>query len=75
MAAKASAAQNAASANFKKRHYDVKTIQMPKGTLEQLSVIAADAGVSVNRYILEAVEARSGLKMTLDGELPKKKLD
>ena len=64
------ASQNKCEAAYKKRNYDVKTVQMPKGALEQLAQIAAAAGVSVNRYILEAVEARSGLKLTLDGELP-----
>lgn len=65
--------QNRADAAFKKRHYDVKTVQMPKGALEQLKAIADAAGESVNTYILKAVEQRSGLKLTLDGVLPWKK--
>ena len=71
--AKASEAQIRANQTYMKRAYDTKILQMPKGTLEQLNVKAAEAGVSVNRYILEAVEQRSGLHLTLDGEFKTKK--
>lgn len=65
-----SASQNRAEAAYKKRNYDVKTIQMPKGSLDVLKQLADAEGISVNRYIMEAVEQRSGLKFTLEGELP-----
>lgn len=59
-----------AATNYKRRVYDRMLITMPKGTREQLKAVADAAGVSVNRYILESVEARSGLKLTLDNALP-----
>ena len=62
--------RDAASWAYKQRAYDRLNVQMPKGTREQLREVAKAAGVSVNRYILEAVEARSGLKLTLDNALP-----
>ena len=66
--AKTSAARIRANAAYNKRKYDAKTINMPKGAAAELAKLAAAEGVSVNRYILEAVEQRSGLKLTLDGE-------
>jgi predicted HicB family RNase H-like nuclease len=51
-------------------HYDMMSFRLPKGAKEQLKSCAAAAGVSVSRYILEAVEQRSGLKLTLDNALP-----
>jgi len=68
-------AQRKAEAKYKKRAYDMKLIQMPKGSLAILAELAAEQGVTVNRYILEAVEARSGRKFTLDGVFPEKKAD
>lgn len=62
--------KDAANAAYKQRAYDRVLLQVPKGTREQLRKVAEAAGVSVNRYILEAVEARSGLKLTLDNALP-----
>lgn len=62
--------RDAANWAYKQRSYDHLHIQIPKGTREQLREVAEAAGVSVNRYILEAVEARSGLKLTLDNALP-----
>lgn len=66
-------AQQKAELAYRKRKYDSKSLQMPKGTLEQLKALADAEGVSVSRYILEAVEMRSGLKLTLDGEFKTKK--
>ena len=66
--AKASAAKVAANRRYDVKAYDKKMIVLPKGSLEQLKEKAAADGVSLNRYILEAVEAKSGLKLTLDGE-------
>ena len=71
--AKASAARIKANRTYNLKAYDRKEVNFPKGTLEQLKQAAAAAGVSVNRYILEAVEARSGIKLTLDGDFPPKR--
>ena len=71
--AKASEAKIRANKAYMKRAYDTKIIQMPKGALEQINEKAAAEGISVNRYILEAVEQRSGLHLTLDGEFKTKK--
>lgn len=65
--------QNSASdakQRYNAKSYDSILTTFPKGTREKLKALAAAEGISVNRYILEAVEARSGLKLTLDGELP-----
>lgn len=62
--------KDAANAAYKQRAYDRILVQMPKGTREKLKAVSDAAGMSVNRYILEAVEARSGLKLTLDNALP-----
>ena len=71
--ANASKAKIRANATHARRAYDAKTIYMPKGALADLNKAAAAAGASVNKYILEAVEQRSGLKLTLDGEFFKGK--
>lgn len=71
--AKASAAKVAANKRYNEKKYDARTVFFPKGAVEQIKALAAADGVSVNRYILEAVEARSGIKLTLDGEFPPKK--
>lgn len=55
---------------YTKRNYDRVLVKMRMGSLDRLKELAAAAGVSVNRYILEAVEARSGDKFTLDNTLP-----
>ena len=62
--------QSKATSKYKNKNYDKKLLLFPRGTLDQLTAMASAEGVSVNRYILEALEARSGLKLTLDGELP-----
>lgn len=51
-------------------HYYRIAVQFPIEQRDALKAAAAEAGVSINRYILEAVEARSGLKLTLDNALP-----
>lgn len=62
--------QSAAKIRFDKENYDSILTKWPKGAREKLKTLAAAEGISVNRYILEAVEARSGLKLTLDNALP-----
>ena len=71
--ANASEARIKANRKYMEKAYDRKMVYFPAGMLEQLNGAAAAAGVSLNRYILEAVEARSGLKLTLDGEFQSKK--
>ena len=66
--AKISNARMRANRKYDKKAYDKKLILIPKGTLEQLKEKATADGVSLNRYILEALEARSGLKLVLDGD-------
>ena len=58
------------TAEWHKKNYDAIIVSVQRGAKEQLKALAQDAGVSLNRYILEAVEARSGLKLTLDNALP-----
>ena len=72
--AKASAAKVAANRRYDEKTYDRKLIIVPKGTLEQLKTAAEAEGVSLNRYILEALEEKSGLKLTLDGDFPAKRI-
>lgn len=68
-------AQRRADAKYQRKAHDSKLIKMRRGMMEQLQALADAEGVSLNRYILEAVEARSGLKLTLDGEFKTKKSD
>lgn len=56
---------------YKKRKYDRIELVVAQGVKDQLRQLAAAAGVSVNRYILEAVEARAGVPVTLGEELEK----
>ena len=55
---------------YSAEHYYRIGVQFPVEQRDALKAAAAEAGVSINRYILEAVEARSGLKLTLDNALP-----
>ena len=73
MAEKASAAKVAANHRYNRKSYDTLLLVMPKGAREQIKQKAAADGISVNRYILEALEARSGLQLVLDGDFPAKK--
>lgn len=62
-----------ANRKYMEKAYDRKLVYFPAGMMEQIKALADADGMSVNRYILEAVEARSGLNLTLDGEFPPKK--
>ena len=55
---------------YKRKNYDTYLLQMQKGAREQIKAAAAAEGETINRYILKAVEQRSGLKLTLDTALP-----
>lgn len=55
---------------YKRKNYDTYLLQMQKGAREQIKAAAAAEGETLNRYILKAVEQRSGLKLTLDNALP-----
>lgn len=64
-----------ANARCAKKAYDQILVRFPKGASETLKALAAADGQSVNRYILEAVERRSGQKFALNksitgGEAP-----
>lgn len=59
-----------ANNRFDAKNYDRISVIIPKGAKDLLKEKAAAEGLSVNRYILEAVEQRSGLKLSLDGVLP-----
>lgn len=65
--------QSQATNDYARRHYDSILLTMPKGAKDQIRALADEQGISVNRYIVEAVESRSGLKLTLDGEFRGKK--
>ena len=53
-----------------KKNYDRVSVVIPAGCRDRLRQLAEAAGVSVNRYILEAVEARAGVPLTLGDDLP-----
>lgn len=55
---------------YARRNYDSLLLSMPKGAKALLKAKADEEGVSVSRYILESVEQRSGLILTLDKGLP-----
>lgn len=59
-----------ANNRFDAKNYDRISVIIPKGAKDLLKEKAAAEGLSVNRYIIEAVEQRSGLKLSLDGVLP-----
>ena len=52
--------------NYVARNYERISVVIPKGTKDQLKQAADRDGQSLNRYILECVERRSGLDLTLD---------
>lgn len=62
--------QSRAITAYDKENYDRIIVKIKAGEKEKLKALAAAAGESLNRYILEAVEQRSGLKLTLDNALP-----
>ena len=55
---------------YTKRNYDRVSMMIPKGALDKIKELAQAENKSINRYILEAVEQKSGLKLTLDNALP-----
>lgn len=69
----ASEAKIRANNAYMKRNYDKLLIAIPKGKKEQLKAAAEAEGKNLTRYILEAVEKKSGLHLTLDGEFKTKK--
>ena len=71
--AKASRAKVDANRRYQVKNYDSKVLTLPKGAIDELKKLAEAEGESLNRYILEAIEQRSGLKLTLDGELKNSK--
>ncbi len=50
--------------------YDRILLKVRKGLKGELKKLADADGVSLNRYILTALEEKSGLKLTLDNALP-----
>lgn len=71
--AKASRAKVEANRRYQVKTYDSKVLTLPKGAIDELKKLAEAEGESLNRYILEAIEQRSGLKLTLDGEFKNSK--
>lgn len=59
-----------ASNDYNRKNYDSFLVTVPKGMREQLKTLAAENGQSLNRFILECVEEKTGLKLTLDNALP-----
>ena len=55
-----------ANARYAKKAYDQILVRFPKGASETLKALAAAEGESVNRYILVAVEQRSGKEFALN---------
>ena len=55
-----------AIAEYNKNNYDRLAVVVPKGSAEQIKAAAASENKSTNRYILEALEAKSGLRLAMD---------
>ena len=55
---------------YAKNNYDRISVMIPKGMRDEIKKLAAAEGKSINRYAMEALEAKSGLKLTLDNVLP-----
>lgn len=55
---------------YKSENYARVDVTIPRNKKPELKALADAAGVSLNRYILQAVEKASGLSLTLDNELP-----
>lgn len=55
---------------YKSENYARVDVTIPRNKKPELKALADAAGVSLNRYILQAVEKVSGLSLTLDNELP-----
>ena len=55
---------------YKSENYARVDVTIPRDKKPELKALSDAAGVSLNRYILQAVEKVSGLSLTLDNELP-----
>lgn len=55
-----------ANARYAKKAYDQILVRFPKGASETLKALATAEGESVNRYILVAIEQRSGKEFALN---------
>lgn len=55
-----------AIAKYNKNNYDRLAVVVPKGGAEQIKAAATSENKSTNRYILEALEAKSGLRLAMD---------
>lgn len=55
---------------YKSENYARVDVTIPRDKKPELKALADATGVSLNRYILQAVEKVSGLSLTLDNELP-----
>ena len=51
---------------YAKANYDRIAVVVPKGSAEAIKAAAASENKSTNRYILEAIEAKSGLRLAMD---------
>lgn len=51
-------AQGKASKKYMAENVDKFTVQMPKGTKDAWKAAAVDAGVSLNKYVIQAVNRR-----------------
>ena len=54
------AAQRKAVGKYEKENYDKVLVRMPKGKREEIKAAADLAGVSLNAFIMEAIEKRIG---------------
>lgn len=66
--AKASEAKINANYRYQRKTYDTIALNIPKGGKDQLKALADAEGKSLNRFIVELIETKTGLKLTLDGE-------
>lgn len=56
--------------NYIRRKYDRIQLVLPAGAREQVKALAQAEGKSLNRYVWEAIEQKSGLALTLGDGLP-----
>lgn len=52
--------QGAEAEKYKKEHYDRLTVYVPKGKSDELKAAAAALGMSLNEYILAALDKFEG---------------
>lgn len=62
--------RNVANMRYAKANYYRLPLLIPIEARDALKRCADEAGMSMNRYILTAVEEKTGLKLTLDKEKP-----